>query len=63
MKHLSSFLLFDHNAFFAAKRLLFIKTEPWRDGELVVGTKVITQIFEDKTEYPEKGIILVNKLW
>lgn len=55
MKHLSSFLSFDYNAFFADKRLLFIKTEPWRDGELVVGSKVVTQIFEDKTDYAKEG--------
>lgn len=55
MRHLSSFLSFDYKAFFAAKRLLFIKAELWRDGELVVGSKVVTQIFEDKTEYLKEG--------
>lgn len=55
MKYLNSFLAFDHAGFFAAKRLLFIKAEIWRDGELTVGTKAILQIFEDKTEYPREG--------
>lgn len=55
MKHLSSFLSFDYKAFFEGKRLLFIKSEPWRDGELVVGAKVVAQIFEDKTDYSKEG--------
>lgn len=55
MKYLNSFLAFDHAGFFADKRLLFIKAEPWKDSDLIVGTKAVLQIFEDKTEYPRDG--------
>lgn len=56
MKFLSAFLYFDLLAFLADKRLSYIKAEPWRENETVIGSKVTVQIFDDRTVYPKEDI-------
>lgn len=56
MKGLSSFQNFDCKKFFAGKIFGFVKATPWiQEGE-ELGSKVTTQIVEDKTKYPQADI-------
>lgn len=56
LKGLNQFQKFDISAFLVEKRLYFVKAEPWRDGDNDLGSKVVTQIGEDKTRYNTPGV-------
>jgi len=57
LKSLNSFNYFDLEAFLKEKRLVYIKADPWKESvnsgkeNLQIGSKVVTQIIEDKTDY------------
>lgn len=56
LKGLSQFHQFDWQKFFQDKRLFYVKAEPWKDGDTEMGSKVVTQIGEDRTPYSHPGI-------
>jgi len=56
MKFLTAFSYFDLPAFLEGKRLLYIKSEPWRENDIVIGSRVTVQIFDDKTLYPKENV-------
>ena len=56
LQALYAFLEFQLLAFLAGKRLVFIKALVWKDDDSILGSKVIVQIVEDKTQYPKPDI-------
>lgn len=56
LQGLMLFLTFQLMEFLNGKRLIFVKAAPWRDGDQLLGSKVVVQIFEDKTAYPRPEI-------
>lgn len=48
-----TFLLLD---FLVGKRLVFLKVLPWKEGDVEVGSKVVTQIVEDRTQYTKANV-------
>lgn len=55
-KGLNDFHQFDLPAFLKDKRLVYLKALIWKDGEAELGSKIITQIIEDRTQYSRPGI-------
>lgn len=56
LKSLPYFLVFMLAEFLKGKRLVFLKADLWKDGEVEVGTKVTVQIVSDNTQYPQPNI-------
>lgn len=56
LKGLNQFLQFDLSAFLKDKRLYYVKTEPWKDGDNELGSKVVAQIGEDRTQYRQQNV-------
>ena len=56
LQGLTLFLVFQILEFLKGKRFVFVKATPWKDGDELVGSKVILQIVEDQTAYSKKGI-------
>ena len=56
LQGLTLFLIFQIVDFLKGKRFVFVKALPWKDGDALVGSKVVVQIIEDKTVYPKQGI-------
>lgn len=54
-KSLGQFQRFDLTAFLKDKRLAYLKSVSWKDGDVEVGSKVVTQVVEDKTQYSQPG--------
>lgn len=52
LQALSVFLEFQLLAFLTGKRLVFVKASQWKEDEKVLGSRVVVQIIEDKTQYP-----------
>jgi len=42
--------------FISEKRLVFIKAQKWKEENSLVGSKVIIQIVDDKTKYPNPDV-------
>lgn len=55
LKNLTQFQQFDLQKFLEGKRLYYVKAERWKDGDADLGSKVVTQIGEDKTLYSHPG--------
>lgn len=53
---LNQFQSFDLPAFLQDKKLAYLKSSLWKDGETVLGCKVVAQIMEDKTQYSQPGV-------
>lgn len=51
LKGLNQFRKFDISAFLKDMRLVYLKSAPWKDGDVDVGSKVTAQIVEDRTLY------------
>ena len=51
MQGLNWFTVFSYAQFLEGKRLVFLKARPWLDNGQELGSKVTTQIIEDKTQY------------
>ena len=43
-------------AFLVGKRLAYLKASVWRDGDAELGSKVVTQIIEDSTQYTQPSV-------
>lgn len=56
LQGLSLFYIFQFPAFLKGKRLFYVKSTFWKDGDAILGSKVVVQIFEDKTAYPKPNI-------
>ena len=56
LKSLNSFLTFDMPGFISGKRLVFIKAQEWKEESSLIGSKVIVQIVDDNTKYPNPGV-------
>lgn len=56
LKGLNQFQKFDLSAFIREKRLVYLKSAPWKDGDVEAGSKVTLQIAEDKTQYAKVGV-------
>ena len=56
LQSLSAFLEFQLPLFLTGKRLVFVKALPWKEEEKILGSKVVVQIVEDKTQYPKADI-------
>lgn len=56
LKGLNQFQEFNWQKFLEEKRLAFLKSVSWKDGDTEVGSKVIAQIIEDRTQYSKPGI-------
>lgn len=56
LKGLNQFQEFNWQKFLEGKRLAFLKSVSWKDGDTEVGSKVIAQIIEDRTQYSKPGI-------
>lgn len=56
LKGLSQFQQFNWQEFLADKRLTYLKTADWKDGDTTLGSKVTMQIIEDRTLYSKPGI-------
>lgn len=55
LRGLNRFQHFDLPAFLKDKRLAFLKATIWKDGDAELGTKVVAQIIEDRTQYTQPG--------
>lgn len=53
---LNAFVTFVWQNFLEGKRFLYVKALPWIDDGKELGSKVVTQIIEDKTQYPKPGV-------
>ena len=56
LQSLPAFLEFQLLLFFTGKRLVFIKAIPWKEKERILGSRVVVQIVEDKTQYPKPEV-------
>ena len=56
LKGLNQFQNFDMKAFLVGKRLAYLKASVWRDGDAELGSKVVTQIIEDSTQYTQPSV-------
>ena len=56
LRGLQQFHTFDLTSFLKDKRLAYLKSVSWKDGDVEVGSKVITQIIEDRTQYSKPGM-------
>lgn len=56
LQALSAFLEFQLLLFLTGKRLVFVKALLWKEEEKILGSKVVVQIVEDKTQYPKPDI-------
>lgn len=56
LKGLNQFQKFDCGEFLKDKRLVYLKSTPWKDGDVEAGSKVTLQIVEDRTQYAKPGI-------
>lgn len=56
LQALTSFLEFQLLPFLTGKRLVFIKSVLWKDEDEILGSKVVLQIVEDRTQYPKPDI-------
>lgn len=56
MKGLKQFQHFDLHEFLNGKRVAYVKSTIWKDGEVEVGSRVVLQIMEDKTQYAQPGV-------
>lgn len=56
LQALSAFLEFQLLSFLTGKRLVFVKALLWKEDEKILGSKVVVQIVEDKTQYPKPDI-------
>lgn len=52
---LNQFQKFDLPAFLEGKRLTFLKAVLWKEKDSELGSKIITQIVEDRTQYAKPG--------
>ena len=55
LKGLNQFQRFDLTAFLSGKRLIFVKSSDWKDRDATLGSKVVAQVVEDKTQYSQPG--------
>lgn len=51
LKGLNQFQKFDFGEFLKDKRLVYLKSASWKDGDVEAGSKVTLQIVEDRTQY------------
>lgn len=56
LQGLSAFQEFQLLAFLAEKRLVYLKSLPWKEEDKFLGSRVVLQIVEDKTEYLKADI-------
>lgn len=56
LKGLNQFQKFDFGEFLKDKRLVYLKSAPWKDGDVEAGSKVVLQIAEDRTQYAKPGM-------
>ena len=56
LRGLNQFQTFDLPAFLKDKRLAFLKATVWKDGDAELGSKIVTQIIEDRTQYSKSGV-------
>lgn len=56
LKGLNQFQKFDLAEFLKDKKLAYLKSSSWKDGETVLGSKVVAQIVEDKTRYAQADL-------
>ena len=56
LRGLQQFHTFDLTSFLKDKRLAYLKSVSWKDGDVEVGSEVITQIIEDRTQYSKPGM-------
>ena len=56
LKGLAQFQEFNWQKFLEGKRLTFLKSTDWKDGEATLGSKVTLQVVEDKTQYAKAGV-------
>lgn len=56
LQALNYFVRFAILEFLVGKRLVFVKASPWKDGDTEVGSKVLVQIVEDKTQYGQPNV-------
>ncbi|MDE6259642.1 MAG: hypothetical protein K2M42_02075 [Oscillospiraceae bacterium] len=56
LQGLTLFLIFQILEFLKGKRFLYVKSSAWKDGDTVLGSKVVLQIIEDRTAYPKPNI-------
>lgn len=62
MQGLNFFISFSHAQFLEGKRFTFLKARPWLDNGQELGSKVTTQIVEDKTQYGKPNITNFGEL-
>lgn len=55
LKGLNQFLEFNLHKFLEDKRLTYLKASDWKDGDKTLGSKVTTQVVEDRTPYSHPG--------
>lgn len=56
LKGLNQYLNFEILRFLTGKRLVYVKSDLWKDGDREAGTKVTVQIVVDETQYPQPNI-------
>lgn len=56
LKGLNQFQHFDLPAFVRDKTLAYLKSAPWKDGDVEVGSKVTVQVVEDRTRYTQPDL-------
>jgi len=56
LKGLTYFQHFNVSEFLKGKRLAYVKSMPWKDGDTDAGSKVVVQIVEDQTVYGQPGV-------
>ena len=56
MNGLMQFQRFDLAGFLKDKTLSYVKAGDWKDGDVNLGSKVVVQIVEDRTQYSKPGV-------
>lgn len=56
LKGLNQFQKFDLPEFLKDKKLAYLKSAPWKDGDVEAGSKVTLQIMDDRTQYSNPDV-------